>query len=114
MRARYELNGGRSKELTRRNRQTQVAASSIILWYVSASTLLIRVFHGVNCESVARRAGRGVCDQIRGVVDVPATSEGTRSAEESAVSDPREGAQSMMQVISNAIADRVYIIRLAP
>ena len=25
MRARYELNGGRSKELTRRNRQTQVA-----------------------------------------------------------------------------------------
>ena len=88
--------------------------SSIILWLVSSRTLLIRVFHGVNCESVAPAV-----PERRTRTSQPPTVPGNlgicpRSAGAPVIADPREGAASKMQAISVNIADRPAIIRDAP
>ena len=87
--------------------------SSMSLCFVSSRTLLIRVFHGVNCDNVLPRDGRGESGQtIDALVDCLAISEWTRSAGSSVICDPRDGAPSKMQAISINIADRPPIIMM--
>ena len=66
----------------------------------------MRVFHGVNAESVARRAGTGECREMTGDFALRTVRERIGSDRKLAVSDPREGAPSRMPAISISIADR--------
>jgi len=46
--------------------------SSATLCFVSSRTILIRVFHGLNCESVAPRDGRGEAGKTIDASESPA------------------------------------------
>ena len=97
-----------------KNQPDNIAAprshSSVNRCFVSTRMLLIRVFHGLNCESVALRDGRGESCQTMNAPECPAIRESSRSAGMAVICDPRDGAPTNIQAISVNIADRPQII----
>jgi hypothetical protein len=100
-----------------KNRPDNIAAprshSSVNRCFVSTRMLLIRVFHGVNCESVALRDGRGESGQTIDAPKCAAIRELSRSAGTSAICDPRDGPPIRIQAISVNITDRPQVIPMS-
>jgi hypothetical protein len=105
---------GNSNVADVKNRPDSIAGprshSSMNRCFAFSRTLLIRVFHGVNCESVAPRNGRGESGQTMNAPEWPAIRESSRSAGTLVICDPSDGAPTSIQAISVNIADRPQII----
>ena len=84
--------------------------SSMTQFLVSGSRLLIRDFHGVNCETIARRDNPRRSGETNNFAECLGIERWNPRSEFSATCDPRDGATRNTQANKINVADRPRIM----